>query len=137
MKIVELLGGYLCCKLTASEVTVICWVENVFTICLIEHCQFDSAVWRGCEDKVSGDFEMLSYARERSIWAAHQCSGLVFNEKVRKRFGVGGTDSASYGDAFMVIVLLIVIELCDSHDRILGVVGVRLLVGRQNGAVRK
>jgi hypothetical protein len=115
MEFVELLGRYLCCKLTASEVTVICWVENVFTICFIQHCQFDSAVLWGCEDKVSGDFEMLFYARERSIWAARQCSGLVFNEEERKWFSVGGTDGASYGDALVLAVFLVVIEFGDSH----------------------
>lgn len=108
------------CKGAARAVTTACWVKDVCTIRLFEDCEFDSAALRGFEDKVSGDCEVVSHRRERSVWTANQCSRLVFNEEVWKGCGVGGTDYTSYDDALVLVVFLVVIEKSDSHDFVLG-----------------
>jgi hypothetical protein len=119
MEFLELLGRYLCCKLTASEVTGVCWVKGGCTVCFVKDCEFDGAFLRGGEDKLSSNCEMRSARREGSFGTADKCSRLVFNNEVGKGSGVGGTDYTRDDDLRVVMTFLVVIEFHDTHDSFL------------------
>lgn len=95
-------------------------MSDVCAICLFENCEFDGAVLRGFKDKASGDFDMPTYPGEASIWTANQRSRVVFNEEVREGTGVGSADGAGYGDLFVLMMCLVVIEFDNTHDLALG-----------------
>jgi hypothetical protein len=81
----------------------------VGAVSFFENCDFDGAVFRGFQDKQSGDLEVCARAREVSAWTANQRSGLVFKQEVGEWFGVGHAYDTDYGDLCVVLTGLVMI----------------------------
>ncbi len=90
-------------------------MKDICTILFPENCELNGAVFRSFNDKFSRDFDVCSWPWKAAVRLAYQSGGIVFNEEVRKGFCIGRPYDAGDGDFRILMSLLVLIELYDSH----------------------